>query len=531
MILFFVLSYVLLSVSLYFIFQKCGEEAWKGLVPGYNFIVWCKLVGRKSTHAIFLLFPIVNIFIYAGLAVDMARSFGKLKFYHSFLAVLFAPFYFLYLGTNKTDKYEGPILPKERDYRHKLHESRTNERQHKKLLSENPYKKSGIREWAEAIIFAVFAAAFIRMFLIEAYVIPTSSMEGSMLVGDFLFVSKPSYGLRMPQTVAMVPLLHNRIPVLNTESYLEKPKLKYKRLKAFEGIDHNDPVVFNYPEGDSVYIFPNRTWSIYDARRGSIPPEPSSMISIGQAPLITRPMDKMDHYIKRCIGLPGDSLQIRNRQVYINGKPGSNPKYLQYMYQVYNPSGAGINTQQFSDWGISAEDQLQGVSGGSANMMLILNNEQKNKLKAMDKNIVIEHVDMSRTQSRLFPYDTAHFGRWDLDNYGPIYIPKKGATIALNPESIAMYRRVIGKYEGNDFAERNGKFYVNGKAATSYTFKQNYYWMMGDNRHNSEDSRYWGFVPEDHVVGKPLLIWFSLKEGSLAKGINWRRIFMSAGNR
>ena len=164
-------------------------------------------------------------------------------------------------------------------------------------------------------------------------------------------------------------------------------------------------------------------------------------------------------------------------------------------------------------------------------MMLILNNEQKSKLKAMDKNIVIDPIDMSRTQNRLFPYDTAHFGTWDLDNYGPIYIPKKGVTINLKPESIAMYRRVIGKYEGNQFEERNGKFYVNGKETTRYTFKQNYYWMMGDNRHNSEDSRYWGFVPEDHVVGKPLLIWFSLKEGTLAKGINWRRIFMPAGNK
>jgi signal peptidase I len=531
MIWFFVLSYVLLSVSLYFIFQKCGEAGWKGLVPVYNFLVWAKLVGRKPIHAFFLLIPLVNIFIYAGLAVDLARSFGKLKFYHSALAVLFAPFYFLYLGTNKQDKYEGQILPKERAYRQKLHESRTNERQHKKLIAENPYQKSGIREWAEAIIFAVFAAAFIRMFLIEAYVIPTSSMEGSMMVGDFLFVSKPSYGLRMPQTVAMIPLLHNRIPVINKESYLENPKLPYRRLNALENIDHNDPVVFNYPEGDSVYIFPKRTWSIYDARRGSIPPPFSTMIATGQSPLISRPMDKMDHYIKRCIGLAGDSLQIRNRQVYINGKPAANPKYLQYMYQVYNPSGAGINSQQFSDWGISEEDQLQGVGGGSASMMLILNNDQKAQLKAMDKSIVVEHIDMSRTQSRLFPYDTAHFKGWDLDNYGPIYIPKKGATIALNPESIALYRRVIGKYEGNKFEERNGKFYVNDKEATKYTFKQNYYWMMGDNRHNSEDSRYWGFVPEDHVVGKPLLIWFSLKEGSLSKGINWRRIFMPAGNK
>jgi signal peptidase I len=164
-------------------------------------------------------------------------------------------------------------------------------------------------------------------------------------------------------------------------------------------------------------------------------------------------------------------------------------------------------------------------------MMLILNNEQKNKIKEMDKNIVIEHIDLSRTPDRFFPYDTAHFGAWNLDNYGPIYIPQKGATIQLKPETIALYQRVISKYEGNQFEQRGDKFFLNGKATSSYTFKQNYYWMMGDNRHNSEDSRYWGFVPEDHVVGKPLLIWFSLKEGTLSKGINWRRIFTAAGNR
>lgn len=523
-LIFILIGYVILSAALYFIFPKADEDGWKGLVPGLNFGVWCRLIGRNPLHALWLLFPIVNIFIIAGMCIDMVRSFGKYSFGYSALAVVFAPITLLYLGLSKEEEYEGPTLVREREYREAIHKAqeKNDRRALKKLTANNPYKKSGGREWAEAIIFAVFAAAFIRMFLIEAYVIPTSSMEGSLLVGDFLFVSKAHYGIRTPQTIAMVPLLHNRIPGLGTESYLRKPQLPYYRLPALEKIDRNDAVVFNYPEGDSVYFFKERTWTIYDYRRGVVAaasPLRHQQIKSGQAKLIVRPMDKKDHYIKRCIAIPGDSLEIRDRQVYINGEPGKNPTNIQFMYMVDVPSGM-INTRNFEDWGISQEDQLEVRNDY---MLLILNEEQKEKIQAMDPEITItpfEYGNMERNPVKIFPHDPQHFPNWNVDNFGPIYIPKAGATVKVSPENIALYRRIIDVYEDNDLRIEGDKIFINGQEAEEYTFKMNYYWMMGDNRHNSEDARIWGYVPEDHIVGKPLFIWMSTKD--------WRRIFSSA---
>lgn len=522
--LFIAIFYVLLSLSLYPLFKQAKQDAWKALVPGLNLGIWCQLIGRNSLHALWLLFPIVNIFIFAGMAIDLARSFGRHGFWESVLAVVFAPFYFIYLGFIAKVPYTGPVLQQEHVYKQQIiqAEKENNTRLLAKLYQENPYKKGPVREWAEAIIFAVFAAAFIRMFLIEAYVIPTPSMEGSLLVGDFLFVSKANYGIRMPQTVAMIPLLHNRIPIVDRESYLKKPSLKYQRLKALEQIDRNDPVVFNYPEGDSVYVFPGRTWSIYDFRRGIPDPMVNAAIQTGQKALTTRPIDKKDHYIKRCIGLPGDSLEIRDQIVYINGKKAKQPKYLQHHYTITSPNGS-INTQNFEKWGISKEDIRENAGD---KILLILDQEQIQKIKQMDTAIVVEkfpYSDLYSSPVHLFPHDPTHFEKWKLDNYGPIYIPKKGQTITLKSETIALYRRVIQVYEGNTLNEKDGKFFINGKATNQYTFQQDYFWVMGDNRHNSEDSRYWGFVPEDHIVGKPLFIWFSSNEG-----IRWNRIFTSA---
>ncbi len=525
-LLFLVVSYVLLSISLTKIFEKAGENGWKALVPGLNFIVWSRLVGRKGAYAAWLLIPIVNIFIYAGLCVDLVRSFGMYKFKHSLFAVVYTPAVFFFLWF-KGEKYGGPTLVKEKEFFDKMKAAREGNkvRQLRKLQAENPYKKSVVREWTEAIIFAVFAAAFIRMFLIEAYTIPTSSMEGSLLVGDFLFVSKAHFGIRTPETILMVPLLHNRIPYLNTESYLAKPNLPYFRLPALEKIDHNEPVVFNFPEGDSVYVFPERTWTIYDYQRGAIPPVRSRQIKSGKAKLVCRPIDKKDHYIKRCIAIPGDSLEIKNRQVYINGQPAKNPSMLQYIYKVNIPGGV-LNTAKFNDWGIYDEDVIQ---RGQNFLELVLNEEQKEKIKALDPSISIEHIKIPLSgANHLFPHDPVHFHNWTVDDYGPIYVPKKGATIKISPENIALYRRIIEVYEGNKLKETGGKFFINGKETDSYTFKMNYFWMMGDNRHNSEDARVWGFVPENHIVGKPLFIWFSTRNGSIANGIRWNRLFTSA---
>ncbi len=531
---FFLAAYILLSISLYFVFQKAGKPGWQGLVPGYNFVVWTELIGRKAWYAAFLLIPLVNIFIYAGMSIEMVRSFKKYSFWHSVLAVIATPLFFGYLGLSSKEEYDGPTVPKEKAYKAQLQEAveKGNKRQLKKLQDNNPYKKGQTREWAEAIIFAVFAAAFIRMFLIEAYVIPTPSMEGSLLVGDYLFVSKAHYGIRTPQTIAMIPLLHNRIPVVGGKSYLDKPQLEYKRLPAIESIDHNDPVVFNMPVGDSVYVFPGRVWTQEDYKRGLMPEREKRLVDMGRVKLITRPVDKKDHYIKRCVGLPGDSLQIIDRQVYINGEPAENPRYMQFIYLLQNPGGGLINTRNFDKWGIYQSDLLGQPSPNS--LRAILNQEQIDKIKASDPEILIHPIDIGQFNDnprRIFPGDPTITKGWSVDNFGPIYIPKAGETVQLTPQNMPYYERIINVYEDNELEKKDGKIFINGQPADSYTFKLDYYWMMGDNRHNSEDARIWGYVPETHIVGKPLFIWFSTKEGNIAKGINWKRIFSSADKR
>jgi signal peptidase I len=526
LLIFLIVSYVLFSISLMKLFQKAGEPEWKALVPGLNFIVMCKLVGRKGAHAAWLLVPIVNIFTFVGLCIDMVRSFGKYSFWHSAIAVIYSPLIFFMLGAKKEEKYLGPTLKKEKDYYSKMERAKEqkNTRELQKLMRQNPYKKSSGREWTEAIIFAVFAAAFIRMFLIEAYTIPTSSMEGSLKVGDFLFVSKAHYGMRTPKTVLMLPLLHNRVPVLGGESYISNPNLPFYRLPDITKIKRYDPVVFNYQEGDSVYVFPERTYSINDFRRGAMSPDRYMQVKSGQAKLVCRPIDKKDHYIKRCMGLPGDSLQVIARQVYIGGAPARNPKNMQFRYIVKSESGA-INLNKLEEWGVN----MSPTESSPADGIFHLNAGQVEKIKGLGPDI---HVEADPRQDlpnpNLFPHDPQNFPGWTVDNYGPVYIPEKGATVAISPANISLFERVITIYEGNKLAVKDGKIFINGEEVNTYTFKMNYYWMMGDNRHNSEDSRVWGFVPEDHIVGKPLFIWFSTKNGNMFNGINWSRIFSSA---
>ena len=517
----------MLSIALYLLFPKVNVAAWKGLVPIQNFIEWCEVIGRPRWYVIWLFFPIVNLFIFVGMAVDMTRSFGRYSFWDTAASVIYAPAMMLYLALSKKEKYLSPILPREREYREKLKvaQETNKEREFNRLINENPYKKSATREWVESIFFAVFAAAFIRMFLIEAYVIPTPSMEGSLLVGDFLFVSKAHYGIRTPMTVAMIPLLHNRVPVVGGESYFEKPSLPYYRLKPLETIDHNDPIVFNWPVGDSVYITTSRSYTtsqvlqnpdmrVYDKELDH---------KIKKKDFVTRPLDKKDHYIKRCIALPGDSLEIRNRQVYINGEIAENPKYLQHLHRVSIP--AGVNKRKLDDWGIDSGDAW----GNPSNPMgYHLDEKQVSQLRSLGGGTQVIVQGHPKEPAKLFPHDPANFPNWSADNYGPIWIPKQGQTIEINTQNIALYKRVIGVYEGNHLELEGQKILINGQEAKEYTFKQDYYWAMGDNRHNSEDSRMWGFVPHDHIVGKPLFIWMSAKNGSISNGIRWNRVFKSA---
>jgi len=512
------------------LFEKAGVEAKKAWIPGVNFVEWCKLVGQKPSHALWMLFPIVNFFIWAGLCVDMVRSFGKHDFGSAALAVIFAPYIFWKIGNDPKAKYEGQILEMEKKYFTEIQTAIESNDKFKlqKLRTKNPYQKGPLREWAEAIVFAVFAAAFIRMFLIEAYVIPTPSMEGSLLVGDFMFVSKAHYGVRTPMTVAMIPLLHNTIPYLNSESYLKTPSLGYHRLPAIAEIKNNDPIVFNYPEGDSVYITPGRIYSIEDVRR-----KPGLKAEVARKKLRVRPIDKRDHYIKRCIGIPGDKLEIKDRIVYINNKPLETSENIQFQYDVNGIDN--LNTKRLEEIGVTMSQAVNDIRQVSQNRFTMhLSESQKKNVQEWYPNAqitVVEHLPDPTNKNpwgALFPHDKRYFPDWTSDNFGPIVVPKKGATIALNKQTIALYRRIINIYEKNTLVEKNGTFTINSQPATEYTFQQDYYWGMGDNRHASEDCRYFGFIPENHIVGKPLFIWFSTRNGNMRNGINWSRIFTGA---
>jgi signal peptidase I len=311
-------------------------------------------------------------------------------------------------------------------------------------------------------------------------------------------------------TIAMLPLLHNTIPVIGSESYLKKPSLKYRRLPKLVDIKRNDPFVFNWPVGDSVYLGKQRSWAAFQLKVS-----PYAADDCRGASLRVRPVDKKDHYIKRCVGLPGDSLQIINRQLFINGQKAQNPTHMQHAY-LLKASQTSINLKKLGEWGINIYDP--NIKSG----LLYLDEEQVSKVKAMGTDIELIPLEMNDDQ--VFPPGQKG---WTFDNYGPIWIPKAGVTVNLTLENLAFFERIINVYEGNQLEVTDGKIKINGQETNSYTFKQNYYWAMGDNRRNSEDSRAWGFVPEDHIVGKPILIWFSLNNASLKDGINWKRIFTS----
>ncbi|MFT6938323.1 MAG: signal peptidase I, partial [Saprospiraceae bacterium] len=312
-----ILWIVLSRIGLYKMFEKAGEAGWKALIPVYNKLVWSDIIGRPRWRVILLLVPIVNIFVLVGMVIELVNSFTKWDFLDHTLAVIGTPFYFLYLGFSKDEKY----LYKSYEYE-----------------KENPQPKDGFREWAEAVIFAVFAATFIRMFLIEAYTIPTPSMEGSLLVGDFLFVSKAHYGMRTPMTPAQFPLVHNTVPLMGGESYTEAIKFPYYRSAKIQDVKRNDPVVFNFPEGDTIVYARKRTLdrgtnNYYNLLR-AYNFSRETLLNNANYELVTRPIDKRDNYIKRCVAVSGDTVQVKEGQLYLNGTKAVNPEKIQYRYSV-----------------------------------------------------------------------------------------------------------------------------------------------------------------------------------------------------
>ena len=519
-------GYIGLSLALYRLFPLAGRRASHALIPGYNMWVVAQLVGRRGSYSLLLLIPFFNMIWFAGLMVDLARSFNRFNFFEHVLAVVASWGYFGWLG-GQQPTYRGPILVEERDWQARLlaAEKAKDQREVRKLRNQPPFAKPVMRDWAEAAIFAIFAAALIRLLLIESFIIPTPSMEGNLNVGDFLFVSKINYGLRLPETILMLPLVHNRVPVVGGESYIKGADLPYRRLPALESVDRYDPVVFNMPAGDSVYVFPDRTSSAADYASGNVSAGARQAIESGRAKLVTRPRDKKDHYVKRAVGLPGERLEIRERKVYIDGEPLDDPDNIQYLYDI-TFTGAP-NRSEWADRGISTDDV---PSANGSRFIMYLNQQQLDWLKAGDPAGSFAFYDQTEPNGvRLYPHSAKYFGEWTVDNYGPFVIPARGMTVTLDERNYELYWRPIKVYEENPSFERRGKkFFLDGQEITEYTFRQDYYWMMGDNRHNSEDSRVWGFVPEDHVLGKPLFIWFSIQEGNLFNGVNWNRIFRSA---
>ncbi|QZE13258.1 signal peptidase I [Halosquirtibacter laminarini] len=381
-------------------------------------------------------------------------------------------------------------------------------------------KMTKTEEWVDGIIFAVIAATFLRAFFIEAYTIPTSSMEKSMLVGDYLFVSKVSYGPKVPNTPIAFPLVHHTLPFTkSTPAFSEAVQWPYHRLKGFGNVNRNDVVVFNYPEGDTV-ASKMQNQSYYQLVRAYGWKEVNTNKRVF-GDILHRPVDKCENYIKRCIATPGDSLQIIHGVAYINGKQQDRVENLQYEYQL-RTDGSRINPKVLDKIGVAPDD----IATNGVIYQMPLTSEMVDKLHKYKGIQSIVKYEATKPTTSVFPFDEKY--QWNEDNYGPIYIPKKGATVSLNLSNLSLYSRLIDVYEDNDLVVKDGIIYINGHVVDRYTFKMNYYWMMGDNRHNSADSRYWGFVPEDHIVGKAVFVWFSVdKFKSFPDNIRWSRLFSS----
>lgn len=382
-------------------------------------------------------------------------------------------------------------------------------------------KQTKTVEWIDAIIFAVIAATFIRMFFIEAYTIPTPSMEKSMLVGDFLFVSKTSYGPKLPNTPLSFPFVHHTMPFSqSTKSYVEWIQNPYRRIAGFGHVKNNDVVVFNFPEGDTVAVNA-QTQSYYSLVRNYGRQRVwNDRADFGE--IISRPVDKRENYIKRCIGIPGDVVEIKDGQVFVNGKAQTPIAGVQYDY-VVTTNGAAINGVTLRNIGIAKSDQ-QPIS--NSQFLFPMTDAQVAQIKALSNVTSVQRVKVPAGEwdRNIFPFSEKY--PWNVDNFGPLQMPKKGQTIDLTLDNLPIYQRIIDLYEGHDLAVKDRTILIDGKAASQYTFGMDYYWMMGDNRHNSADSRYWGFVPEDHVVGKAVFIWLSLdKERSFPANIRWNRLF------
>ena len=485
-------------VGLWFVFKKAGIAPWKALVPVYNIVVWIRMCDKKWSWYIWFLVPAVNVFMFLLMVVETARVFRRYSFWEQLLSVI-VPWVMLPLwGLMPGIEYHNP-------------------------KTDPPKKVGEVRDWVDAVAFAIVAAVIIRGTFFELYKIPSSSMEKSLLVGDHLLVSKLAYGPKVEQNPLSIPLMHNSIPGTAIKSYLDWPHLPYHRYWGYSKVKRYDAVVFNFPAGDTILTaYPTGKVTYYE----KVQEYGREAVLSGRVPMLgevaARPVGKRENYIKRCMGLPGETLQIIDRIVYINGKPVENPTEAQFTYDVWFKPFTSLQ-RALKPYGVSDDDIANAMHGAP----LPLTNKTYAKFEANSQ----DYDSAAPSLYGRMPLGTALYPNdidrgWALDNYGPIHIPAKGETVELTEENLAIYRRVITAYEGRSVEVRDGQVYIDGQATTTYTFRQDYYWMMGDNRHNSQDCRFWGFVPEDHIVGKAKWILFSFDKDS--RKVRWERTLTNA---
>ena len=491
--LFFLLIQVIHFLSTWKLYIKAGRNAWEAAIPVYNAVILMKIINRPKWWVLLLFIPIVNLLMFPIVWVETCRSFGFNKRKDTLLAIFTLGFYIFYINyTTNTDYIESRSLK----------------------------PRTVLGEWIDSISYAIIAATIVHTYFMQPYTIPTSSLEKTLMVGDFLFVSKFHYGARIPMTAVAAPMAHDTIPIIGIKSFLSgdeelthktswknKLSLPYMRLPGFQKIKRNEIVVFSWP-ADSL----------------------KSMWRDNSGKFTYKPIDKKTNYVKRCVAVPGDSLEIRDGYIYINRKKTVLPDRAkpQYFFTV------DTEGKQFSKNDIKRYNIREGYRRGNKYIVNLTDKEAdklgKNSIvKSVTKNI---EPDDGIFNEKLFPHSSLY--AWNQDNYGPIYIPKKGETVALNAASIPFYEQIIRRYENNDLTINGDDYYINGKKETSYTFRQDYYWMLGDNRQNSLDARYWGYVPFDHVVGKPVLIWLSWNPNAPSfiaklKSIRWDRVFTTVG--
>lgn len=485
------------------LYVKAGRKAWEAAIPVYNAIVLMQIINRPKWWVILLFIPIINLLMFPVIWVETIRSFGRTSLLDTWLVLLTLGFYIYYVNYILDVKY---------------------------VENRSLHPQSVAGEWVSSIVFAVVAATLVHTYFIQPYVIPTGSLERTLRIGDLLFVSKFHYGARTPMTAIAAPMVHDTLPILNIPSYLRKPQIPYFRLPGFKDIKRKEIVVFSWP-ADTVRRFHRREAGV------------------------KKPIDKKSNYVKRCVGLPGDSLQIIDGYVHVNGKQLELPDRAKPMYQHVITVDNDINNyvkifgrenfrgrviqvpidalaKKNANEIINSQTSLNEIKRDSSyvyytgniadqrvanllevktvsNMALFnIVEEDAKKFEAKKGIVLVERFIEKNKNSRVFPQDRSHSAT--IDNFGPIYIPKRGATIPLNIGSLPLYKKILKDYEKNTVEVKGNQVLLNGQVADSYTFQQDYYWMMGDNRHSSEDSRIWGYVPENHIVGTPIFIWMSV---------------------